>query len=113
MKKGYEILFMAPRSQRHKGKPTLDAVIEIARQHNIHRYTRRVDTESIGRDGRAHAAHFFELVDEPEELLFVLGAHRANELLQALEAERMHVFCVRRTIDFGHLDESGPDEQHP
>ncbi len=105
MKKGYEILFMAPRSQHHKGKPVLDVVINIAKAHNIHRYTRRVDAEGVGRGGHTHAVHFFELTDEPEELMYVLGTHRTNELMHALRAESLHVFCVCRAIEFGHLDD--------
>ena len=112
MKKGYEILFMAPRSQRHHGKPMLDAVIAIAKAHGIHRYTRRANTESVGQDGRAHATHFFELADEPEVLLFVLGAHRSAELLDAVRDEALHVFCVRRAIEFGHLDEPDSETEH-
>lgn len=108
MKNGYEILFMAPRSQRHRSKPVLDVVVAIAKAHDIHRYTRRVDAEGIGRGGRTHAAHFFELADEPEELLYVLGSHRTHELLQALKAESVHVFSVCRAIEFGYADETDP-----
>lgn len=109
MKKGFEVMFMAPRSQRHHGKPVLDAVIAIAKAHDIHRYTRRIDAEGTGKTGRTHAAHFFELADEPEEVLFVLGTHRTHELLSAVRAESMHVFCVCRAIEFGHLDEMDPN----
>lgn len=105
MQQGYELLFMAARSQRVHGKPILDMVMEIARSHDIHRHTRRTNTTAVGEDGRAHAMHFFELDDEPEELLFVLGAHRSAELLQAVRAAALHVFCVRRPIEFGHMDE--------
>lgn len=109
MKKGYQISFMAPRSQHHHGKPMLDAIIAIAKAHGIRRYTLRTDTESVGQDGRTHASRFFELSDEPEELLFILGMHKSEMLLEAVRAEAMHVFCIRRPIEFGHLDESDED----
>lgn len=103
MKKGYELLFMAPGTRRHKGKPTLDAIIEIAASCDIHRYTRRVDADSKGFRGHSHSAHFFELADEPEELMFVLGEDRTDALLHAVEAEAVNVFCVRRPIEHCHF----------
>ncbi len=110
MKKGYELLFMAPRSQRYHDKPMLDAVIAIAKACNIHRYTRRANTQGVGADGRAHSVHFFELADEPEELLFVLDATDSATLLRAVRAEALHVFCVRRAIAFGHMGDAAQDE---
>lgn len=98
--KGFSVIFMAPRSRRHHGKPVLDAVVGIAKSHDITRYTRRVDTESTGDSGRTHSAHFFELADEPEELMFVLDVDKADELMRAVEAEQLHVFCIRRTIEY-------------
>ncbi len=34
--------------------------------------------------GRTHSAHFFELVDEPEEVAFVLESGMADRLLEAV-----------------------------
>ncbi|MGN8158020.1 DUF190 domain-containing protein [Salinisphaera sp. RV14] len=103
--KGFEVIFMAPRSRRHHGKPVLDAVAGIAKSHDIKRHTRRVDAEGTGASGHTHSAHFFELADEPEELMFVLDGDKADELMRAVEEEKLHVFCIRRTIEyweFGH-----------
>ncbi|MES1956307.1 DUF190 domain-containing protein [Salinisphaera hydrothermalis] len=103
--KGLEVIFMAPRSRRHRGKPVLDSVAAIAKSHGIRRHTRRVDAEGAGASGHTHSAHFFELADEPEELMFVLEGDKAEELMRAVEAEALHVFCICRTIDyweFGH-----------
>lgn len=98
--KGFELVFMAPRSRRHDGKPVIDAITGIARSQGIKRYTRRINTEGVGPSGHTHSSHFFELMDEPEELAFVLDSDKAELLLQTVEAEGIHVFCMRRPIDY-------------
>jgi len=98
--KGCEITFMAPRSRRHQGESVLDAVLRIAKAHGITRHTRRTNTESVGIGGRSHSAHFFELADEPEELSFILVNGQADELIRAVKAEGLCVFCTRHKTEF-------------
>lgn len=43
------------------------------------------------------------------ELLFILGIHKNTEPIDAVRAESMHVFCIRRPIEFGHLDDPDDD----
>jgi len=101
--KGYVITFMAPRSRRHHGEPVLDVVVRIAKACGIQRHTRRTDTESIGASGRTHSAHFFELVDEPEEVAFVLENGQTDVLLEAVKTEGLHVFCMRQAVEYFQL----------
>ena len=98
--KGFEVIFMAPRSRAHDGRPVLDTVADIARRQGVTRSTRRVDAEGTEVSGHAHAAHFFELADEPEELMFVLDGGEADALIRAVEEEEIAVFCLRRAIDY-------------
>ncbi|MDA3921233.1 MAG: DUF190 domain-containing protein [Salinisphaera sp.] len=98
--KGFEVIFIAPRSRRHEGQPVLDAVAEVAQSQGIKRMTRRDDVAGTGVNGHAHSAHFFEQADEPQELMFVLDGGEADKLMRAVEEAEMHVFCVRRQIDY-------------
>jgi len=100
---GFELIFMAPRSHRHKRQMTLDAIVDLAKTHGIYRYTRRMDSESIGNGGHRHSAHFFELTDEPEELMFIVDGDQADELLAAVQEQNIKIFCVRRGIEFYHF----------
>lgn len=117
--KGYELTFMAPRSRRHHGESVLDAVVRIAKAHGVTRHTRRTDTESIGVGGQSHSAHFFELADEPEEVSFILVNGKTDELMQAIDAEGLYVFCIRREIEFFQFGADaaaapeGSDHGHP
>lgn len=98
--KGFEVLFIAPRSRCHDGRPVLDVIVDIAHRHGIERHTRRCDTFGVGANGHAHSAHFFEQTDEPEELMFVLDGGDADVLLRAVEQAGLAVFCLRRAIDY-------------
>ncbi|RJS91951.1 hypothetical protein [Salinisphaera sp. Q1T1-3] len=105
--KGFEVIFIAPRSRRHHGQSVLDAIVDIAQENDITRYTRRDDAGGVGANGHPHSAHFFEATDEPEELMFVLDGGETDVLLRAVEDAGVTAFCVRRAIDywqFGNAD---------
>ena len=93
--KGFELIFMAPRSRRHHGKPVLDTVAELAREQGIEHSTRRVDAQGTGHSGHTHSAHFFEQADEPEELMFVLDGGQADALVRSVDeqTDRCHGPC--------------------
>lgn len=98
--KGFELIFISPRSRRHNGKPVLDVIAGLARGRGIERMTRRIDAEGTGAHGQTHSAHFFELADEPEELMFVLDDDEADLLIHEVENNGIYVFCLRRTIEY-------------
>ncbi|GGX82649.1 hypothetical protein GCM10007160_07590 [Litchfieldella qijiaojingensis] len=100
---GYEVIFMAPQSRRHKGKRAIEAVAECARDLGIRRMTRRVDVEGTGENGYLHSAHFFELDDQPVELMYVLDDDLAERLIDTVDQEGIPVFCLRRRVEYGHL----------
>lgn len=104
---GYEVVFMAPESARHQGRPVVDAVIELAAAHGIGRYTRRRDETGVGHGERLHAAHFFELTDAPEEVEFVLEADGAASLIDAVDSAGIPVFCLKRAIEYYSLGANG------
>lgn len=103
--KGFEVIFMAPRSRRHDGGPVLDAIVALAREQGIARSTRRIDVEGTGSSGHTHSAHFFEQADEPEELMFVLDGGEADALIRSVEDKEIPVFCLRRAVDYWQIGE--------
>ncbi|GAB3335486.1 DUF190 domain-containing protein [Chromohalobacter beijerinckii] len=100
---GYEVIFMAPESRRHHGKPVIDAVAEHAKTLGIERMTRRTASEGTGADGRTHSAHFFELADRPIELLFVLDKTLTERLIDAVDQAGIDVFVLRREVNYAQL----------
>ncbi|MCX2524972.1 hypothetical protein [Larsenimonas rhizosphaerae] len=100
---GFEVLFMAPEGRRHQGEQVLEKVISLASELGINSYTRRLDTEAQGQNGRTHSAHFFELADRPEEVMFVLDDHHCNELIKVVTAAELPLFCLKRPIEYWQL----------
>lgn len=100
---GFEVIFMTPQSRRHKGDYVTDAVIEQAGKLGIKSVTKRSDMEGTGLSGHTHAAHFFELADQPVELMYVLDGDTADRLIRAVDEAGIYVFCVRRPVEYGQL----------
>ncbi|MDX1803401.1 MAG: DUF190 domain-containing protein [Alcanivorax sp.] len=103
LKPGYEVIFIAPQNRRHHGKLVTDLVIEEAEKIDLHRVTKRSDLEGTGHSGHTHAAHFFELADQPIELIYLLDEASADALIKAVDAAGIPVFCVKWQAAFGEL----------
>lgn len=97
---GFELIFIAPRGRKYAGQPVLDAVADLAKSLGITGVTRRDDIKGTGAHGHTHSAHFFELTEEPQELMFVLDNDVADKLIQTVEAAEIPVFCIRRSVDY-------------
>jgi len=98
--KGFEVIFMAPRSRRPYATSVLDTIAELAREQGIERSTRQTDAEGTSGAGHTHAAHFFGPMAEPEELMFVLDGGAADALIRSVEDRELPVFCLRRAVDY-------------
>jgi hypothetical protein len=57
--------------------------------------------ESFARGGRVHSAHFFELADQPVEVLIAVTTEEATRLFDWLKAENVHLFYVKTAVEFG------------
>ena len=82
--------------------------METGRSLGINGITMLVGAEGVGHDGRIHSAHFFELADQPQEVVMALNEEEANQLFALLEKEGVHCFYVKSPVEFGVLGE--PDQ---
>ena len=90
------------------GQTLTPAVVEIiGRSIGSELRERGGNTICIGRDGRLHSAHFFELSDQPIEVTLVVTEDEWNRLAQALTAAQANVFFTKTPVEFGVL--GGPD----
>ena len=104
---GYQITFFTQQSRKHKGKPIGDWLIELAKELRLHGATLMTAAEGIGRSGRIHSAHFFELADQPLEVVTIVTADESDQLFARLRAENVRLFYVKAPIEFGTLGEAG------
>lgn len=103
MDTGYEIIFITPQNRRHHGKLVSTQVVDIARDLGIDRMTKRLDSEGQGTSGHLHSAHFFELADQPLEIMFLVDRDIGERLIEAVRDAGIHVFCIRKQVEFGEL----------
>jgi PII-like signaling protein len=99
--KGYQITFFTQQDRRHHGKPLADWLLQLARDMGLHGATVIPGAEGFGRDGRVHSTHFFELAEQPLEVLLVVAEAEAEALFARLRAEDLRVFYVKTPVEFG------------
>lgn len=100
---GYQITFFTQQDHRHKGKPMGDWLIYLARELGLRGATLMAAGEGFGHHGRIHSAHFFELTDQPVEVVMALSLEETDRVFERLKAEGVHLFYVKIAVEFGTL----------
>lgn len=102
---GYQITFFTQQDKRHQGKPVADWLLHLAQEMGLRGATLIAGSEGFGHHGRIHSAHFFELADQPLEVLMAVTAEESDRLFERLRAEGVHLFYVKTPVEFGVLGE--------
>lgn len=105
---GYQITFFTHQDKRHKGKPIGDWLVHLAREMGLRGATLLAGGEGFGHHRRIHSAHFFELADQPVEVMIAVTTEESERLFEKLKAEDVHLFYVKTPVEFGVLGE--PDQ---
>ena len=100
---GYQITFFTQQDRRHHGKPVADWLINLALEMGLGGATLIPGSESFGHHRRIHSAHFFELADQPQEILMTATEEETQRLFQCLASEGVHLFYVKTPVEFGTL----------
>lgn len=108
---GYQITFFTHQDKRHKGKPVGNWLLQLAQELGLRGATLLAGGEGFGHRHRIHSAHFFELADQPVEVVMAVTEDEAQRLFARLKAEGVHVFYVKTPVKFGVIgdpaDENG------
>jgi PII-like signaling protein len=102
---GYQITFFTQQDKKLHGKPLADWLIHLAKEMGLRGATLISASEGLGHHGRFHSAHFFELADQPLEVLMAVTSEESDRLFERLKAEGVHIFYVKTPIEFGFLGE--------
>lgn len=57
--------------------------------------------EGYGRDKNLHLAGFFELVDEPLEIIMLVDEEKCNKLFEAIKSDKISIFYSKSQAEFG------------
>jgi uncharacterized protein len=100
---GYQITFFTHQDRRFKGKQIGDWLLHLVQELGLRGASLHAGGESFARGGRVHSAHFFELADQPVEVLIAVTTEEAAVLFDRLKAEGVHLFYVKTPVEFGVL----------
>lgn len=100
---GYQITFFTHQDKRHQGRPLADWLVHLAQELGLPGATVFAGGEGYGHHGRIHSARFFELADQPQEVLMAVTAEQADRLFARIEREGVHLFYVKTPVEFGVL----------
>jgi PII-like signaling protein len=103
--KGYQITFFTQQDRRHQHKPMAEWLMLAARDLGLRGATIMAANEGYGQHRRIHSAHFFELADQPQEIVMALTEEETTRLFDFLKSERVHLFYVKTPVEFGVLGE--------
>jgi len=98
---GYQITFFTQQNERHAGKPVGDWLVHVARELGLRGATLVPGDEGFGHAGRIHSTHFFELAEQPVQVVMALTEEETQRLFARLEAERVKLFYVKAPVEFG------------
>lgn len=100
---GYLISFFTQQDRRHQGSPMAEWLVAVAQELGLPGATVFAGSEGFGHRHQLHAAHFFELADQPVEIRIALADDDAARLFDRLRAEGVHLFYIKTPVEFGVL----------
>lgn len=100
---GFQITFITTQERRHGHQLLSEWLITEVRRLGIGGATVTPASEGFGRDGRLHAAHFFELAEQPLAITVVASVADTERLFAYLHEAGVAVFYVKAPIEYGNL----------
>lgn len=101
--KGYQITFITEQNRDIEHKRCTEWLMNLAKELRISGCTTFSGTESVGIDGRRHSARFFELNDQPVEIMMAVTEEQAARLFERLQKTDTRLFYTKAPIEFGEL----------
>ena len=101
--KGYQLSFITIQGHRHAGKTVADWLMHLAKEMGLRGATVIPASEGFGKHGRIHSARFFELADQPVEVVMAVTQEEATQLFAKIAQEKVKVFYVKTPVEFGEL----------
>lgn len=105
--KGYQVTFCTDESRRLGRKPMSQWLMDTIKSLGINGATMTAGVEGVGRDGKLHSAHFFELADQPIEVMVAVDEQQCAQLFATLDREQANVFYIKSPVEYGVLGSKG------
>jgi uncharacterized protein len=103
--RGFQITFFTQQDRRQEGKPLGEWLIQLAKRLGLRGATMLSAAEGFGASGRLHSARFFELGDQPIEVLVTVTEEQAERLFEHLRHDGVRLFYVKTAVEYGRIGE--------
>ena len=102
---GYQLTFFTQQDRSHQGRPLAQWLVEEARAIGIGGATLIAAAEGYGHDKKIRSVNFFELTDQPVQVVVAVTEAEAKRLLARIKEERVNIFVIKTPIEFGMTGE--------
>lgn len=102
--KGYLVSFFTVEAAKYKGKHVTDWMLDLTKRLKLRGVTVIRAAEGFGAHGRLHSARFFELADQPVEIVLAVSDDECERLFAELQKEAIHLFYVKSEVEFGTIN---------
>jgi PII-like signaling protein len=101
--KGYEVTFFTQEDRLHGMTQMAEWLLLTARDLGLRGATIVTGSEGYGHNRHVHSARFFELADNPQEIVMIISEEELNLLFDHLQKESVQLFYVKKPVEFGIL----------
>ncbi|ATB70675.1 hypothetical protein SJPD1_2581 [Sulfurospirillum diekertiae] len=100
--KGFQLIFSTLQSRKHpNGEHISQWLVNMSEKIGIKGVTILNASQGIGRDGKLHSSTFFELADEPLEIIMNVSEAESEELFTLLNEEKLGLFYTKIATEYG------------
>jgi PII-like signaling protein len=92
---------MTEQNRRVEGKPAVEWLLQLAKDLGCSGATTFSGVESLGADGHRHSLHFFELADQPVQVVLAVTESQAAALMQKIGQTATRLFYMKTPIEYG------------
>lgn len=102
---GYQLTFFTQQDRSHKGRPLAQWLVDEARAIGIGGATLIPAAEGFGHDKKMRSVHFFELTEQPVQVVLAVTEAESKRLLARIKEEGVNIFVIKTPIEFGMTGE--------
>lgn len=102
---GFQLTFFTQQNREHGDSLLAEWLVEEAKHLGIRGATLLTASEGFGHDGRFHSAGFFDLADQPVQVVMAVSATEVEQLFARLKDQGVRIFYTKAPVEFGMTGE--------
>lgn len=98
---GYRLVFSTIRGRKHNKMQLHDWLISEAKNIGISGVTVIDAMEGYGRHQDVHSSNFFELAEEPVEIVMLADEEQCRRLFELIKEQKVSIFYAKTKAEYG------------